>query len=413
MKAEEIENLEHLSYLEDVDIENTSVKDHPNRIRFNDAINAPPVTPALTNGGETLLEPNELCGIVGAPGVGKSQGLESIIYSFWCTKYDIPIDWKRSLNFSFSKESTKGNILHLDTERTVSDINQAMKRLSKRLGKNFNTDEFYTILTQNQQTSKENAETLESELQRAEKNGTPYSVVILDGILDVSPGGKDLMMDSDGGIQTIKFLNKLANKHNCLIFATIHPNPESERMSGHIGGSLQKWARCVLMFRRKKGFKDVFEITVNFRQGKQSHGKPMEDVNYIWNDDLGMNTAVSYADIEDRKSKVGPRKKPAPFEWYKTDEQCKTIVKNCFEGVDIQDDGSKEIHGKAFMQEALSLAIKEDTNDAVLSSKKPVDAFIEYLVNKNYLMEVNGPRRSKVYRCANDKKSTAQLKLNS
>jgi hypothetical protein len=347
------------------------------RIIFEDALNSEPVKPSLTLNDNVLLEPSEVLALVGSPGVGKSQLFEGLVYSFFCKKNGKPINQKKSFGFIFSDEVCEGRILHIDTERTRSDINNSIKRLSKRNEGIEGMQESYTLNSQTTCLQKENTESLKIELDKAKKEGKPYTVLFLDGILDFNITNKDVMMDAEGGVKTIKYITSLATTYNCIIICTIHPNHESEKASGHIGSSLHKWCRAMLMLRGKSGYKDVFEITAKFGQGKQSHGKKIEDVFYLWDNELGYNVAVPFVDIEDRKSQPGRKSKLAPFEYYKTEDVCRKLISKVFDNEDLT---------KTELKDRLSLAIQEEAMDEVNSGRDAVNEFIEYLTKKDFII---------------------------
>ncbi len=358
------------------------------RVSFNDALNSEPVKPSLTLNNDILLEPNEVMALMGAPGVGKSQLFEGLVYSFYNKRYGKPINTKKSFGFIFSDEVVKGRILHMDTERTLSDINNAVKRLVKRIEGLEGLEEVYTLNNRIQSTPKANAQELEEELKQAKQQDDPYSVVFLDGIIDFNITNKDLIMDFSAGHDAMSHVTRLANEYNCIIICTIHPNPGSERASGHIGSSLNKWSRAMIMLREKRGFDQVFEITAKFPQGKQSHGKILEDVYYMWDDSLGYNTAVPFVDIEGRKNQSGRKTKVAPFEYYSTKESCSELINKAIEeGQEVT---------KAEFKTIISLKVQEQAKDEVNSGRDAINEFIEYLVQNKYI-NVKKEGKSKLY----------------
>jgi hypothetical protein len=124
-----------------------------------------------------------------------------------------------------------------------------------------------------------------------------YDLLIIDGVLDISPG----LNDETGCKEAVNWLRSIAVKHDLGLVTTLHPNKGTDTAAGHLGGFLYRFCRAMLLIRPNSNDKAVKELTVDFPQGKLSHYNPaVFNPAYItWSDTDHMFISIEEPDKPD------------------------------------------------------------------------------------------------------------------
>jgi len=240
---------------------------------------------ALLVGDVGLFNKGEIATIVAQPGTGKSNVCEAIIASYAAAKGFNPLD---TLNFIYSPEHTSEGkkALWVDTERTANDTLKSVRRLRNRCGTTpaeLDTClDFYRFRKLNPSESLTDLKTLVA-------SGN-YDLVILDGIFGFSPDINNL--ERAGVI--MKELEILAETYDVAILCTIHPNKNTDTISGNLGSTLYKFCRAVLYIEKLKN--EVRRLTSEIGQNKLSHAGGVINTPFAWNDELGFFTVCDAPD---------------------------------------------------------------------------------------------------------------------
>jgi len=241
---------------------------------------------ALLVDNKGLFNKGEIATIVAQPGTGKSNVCEAIIAAYARAKGFTPFD---TLNFVYSIQSaSKGKkALWFDTERTHNDTLKSVRRLRNRCGTT--PDEldtclhFYRCRTL---TPKEQLTDLKTLVATSE-----YDLVIIDGIFGLCPNIND--MERAGEI--MKELEILAETYDVAILVTIHPNKNSDTISGNLGSILYKFCRAVLYIEKLKN--EVRRLTTEIGQHKLSHSSGEVNVPFSWSEEHNMFTVCDMPDV--------------------------------------------------------------------------------------------------------------------
>jgi hypothetical protein len=240
---------------------------------------------ALLVGDVGLFNKGEIATIVAQPGSGKSNVCEAIIAAYAAAKGYTPLD---TLNFVYSPEHTSEGkkALWVDTERTTNDTLKSVRRLRNRCGTT--PAELDTCLDFYRFRKLNPNESL-TELKILVASGN-YDLVILDGIFGFSPDINNL--ERAGVI--MKELEILAETYDVAILCTIHPNKNSDTISGNLGSTLYKFCRAVLYIEKLKN--EVRRLTSEIGQHKLSHAGGVINTPFAWNTELGFFTVCDAPD---------------------------------------------------------------------------------------------------------------------
>ena len=240
---------------------------------------------ALLVGDVGLFNKGEIATIVAQPGTGKSNVCEAIIAAYAAAKGFTPLD---TLNFIYSPEHTSEGkkALWVDTERTANDTLKSVRRLRNRCGTTpaeLDTClDFYRFRKLNPSESLTDLKTLVA-------SGN-YDLVILDGIFGFSPDINNL--ERAGVI--MKELEILAETYDVAILCTIHPNKNTDTISGNLGSTLYKFCRAVLYIEKLKN--EVRRLTSEIGQNKLSHAGGVINTPFAWDTELGFFTVCDMPD---------------------------------------------------------------------------------------------------------------------
>ena len=283
----------------------------------NRPLNMPAV---LTLAGRSILTHQNLTSIIAAPGYGKSSICESVLASYLNPDADC-------LGFNVDAEC-KG-VIYIDFERTNFDVWNSFYRMCKRAGIREGQG-----IPGVQIAGMRSIPRLEERLEAIEKllQNNPCSLLILDGAGDMVTDTNDLPQ----AIECRIFLRELTVRYELSILTTLHPNPNSNKPRGHIGGEIMRESEGVLLV--KKGDSECRIITSDFDHGKNRNNAPIT-TGYKWSDDTKMFKSIDIESIAEiakavknelNKTKVADiaKKVLSPLDSMKDGELVKAIMKS-------------------------------------------------------------------------------------
>lgn len=175
--------------------------------------------------------------LVGAAKSGKSNFISAIIAS-GISKREI-----FGINILTYQHLNKYRICLFDTEQSPFDFQNKAKNIA-RLAKTDNIYEKLDVFTVIEQSSR-----MILLLVRQYLEATPEcAVLILDGLLDAIEN----MNNEVEAKQVIKFIRKLAKKHDVLIITVLHLSKKDKMSIGHIGSSSDRYAQSTLEVEKTK-----------------------------------------------------------------------------------------------------------------------------------------------------------------
>jgi hypothetical protein len=256
---------------------------------LNYEISAP--NPLILINDIPMIKYGEILALVALPGTGKSQMI-NIFSAVWVAyQHRIHIE---SFGIHYNRNVSKGNkILVIDTERTRDDCRESYGQIFRRLGGDKNRH----IVNERGEINCldyicfvdiPSVELRKKALEARVSTGN-YSLVIIDGILDLSTSLNDETETSE----LIRWLRSIANKYSFGLIVTLHPNKGTETMAGHLGAFLYRFCRACLLMKSHPNDRTVKMLTNSFEQGKLSHGGNGELQNLLqWSDDEKMFVQV-------------------------------------------------------------------------------------------------------------------------
>ena len=220
--------------------------------------NKPKVLPAvLTLNGSSILTHQNLTSIIAAPGFGKSSICEAILASYLNPDADC---------LGFKVDPNCRGVIYIDFERTNSDVWNSFSRMCRRAGISEGQG-----ITGVQIAGMRSIPRLDERLSAIEVllQKYPCSLLILDGAGDMVTDTNDLLQ----AIECRIFLRELTVRHELSIVTTLHPNPNSTKPRGHIGGEVLRESEVVLLVKKVEG--EFRLITSDFEHGKNRNSAPI------------------------------------------------------------------------------------------------------------------------------------------
>lgn len=237
--------------------------------------------------GKRVLTNGNLMLIIARPGTGKTSVVEAMIANGVNESSDA---------FGFAVRSK--NILLIDTERVKNDLYRGFQRIVKRgkvvTLKNGFTGDRITGVTIRSYKFLESKEEFLKHLEVHAAEG--YTLIIIDQIADFL---RSINNEEEANAVTIRCM-KIAEKYDCGIIMTIHPNPKDKEFKarGHIGTALQNKAETV--FAAFRGDDETTILTTDFDHGKVRNG-PRVGTSYMWDDAKGMHISAFLTEDEIRR----------------------------------------------------------------------------------------------------------------
>lgn len=227
-----------------------------NRIYYPTWDNSPPKQKSIAKHKDThLLSIGGMMSLCAKPGVGKSSLMEAFISSHLNNNCD-------SLGIDISLSAERNKILICDTERNHWESHKAWTKLMKRasIEKGSKNDEKVIFANLKSLSVSEKKSYIDSFLIKNKEVG----LILFDGAADFLNNTNDLVESN----RFIEWINSFGS--DIALMFTIHTNPADNKPRGHFGSELCRKSESVLLARKCD---DIFEITTDFEDGKNRHGK--------------------------------------------------------------------------------------------------------------------------------------------
>ncbi len=215
-----------------------------------------------------LLSKGGIMTLCAKSGIGKSSVMEAFISSHLNAESD-------SLGVSLSLQEERSKILFIDTERSKWEVHNAWSKLMKRANLKEEDSAVDDVIYAS--VKKLNVEQKRQYIDSILELNNDIGLVVFDGASDFLNNTNDIIE----GNKFIEWINTFND--NITLAFTIHTNPTDNKPRGHLGSELCRKSESVLNANRQG---DIYEITTDFDNGKNRHGK-----HNTWN--------YKYCDIED------------------------------------------------------------------------------------------------------------------
>lgn len=210
--------------------------------------------------------------IVGAAKSGKSNFISSIIAA-GISKKEI-----FGINILTYPHLNKTKICLFDTEQSSFDFQNKAKQI-KRLAK---TDDIYKNLDVFS-VVEYSSNTILNLIKTYLDNNNNCAVLIIDGLLDLIEN----MNNEIEAKKVIKFIRKLAKKHDMIIITVLHLSKKDKMSIGHIGSSSDRYAQSTLEVEKTKD--NTFTLSPKLLR---SAGW-FDPIELSWNDDKKTFTHIN------------------------------------------------------------------------------------------------------------------------
>lgn len=232
------------------------------RVYFPDWNNAPPPEPSImTFLGTHLLSKGGLTTLCAKSGIGKSSLMEAFISSHLNPNCD-------SLGVEVNLTGKHNKILFIDTERSKWEVHKAWLKIMKRaeISEDFIVAEKLIYAGLKKLNAQEKKQYINSVLLENEDIG-----------LIVFDGSSDFLKNTNDNVESSEFIDWINTFNDNIALAfTIHTNPTDEKPRGHLGSELIRKCESVLIAKQQG---NIFELTTDFANGKNRHGKK-DSLNY-------------------------------------------------------------------------------------------------------------------------------------
>jgi hypothetical protein len=260
-----------------------SIDSIENRIYYPNWDNSPPEQKSIVKWKDThLLSMGGIMSLCAKAGVGKSSLMEAFISSHLNKDCD-------SLGVKIHLTSQRDKILICDTERSPWESHKAWVKLMKRASvvRGSGIDDKVIFA---------NLKSLSVDEKKAYINN--FLVKNNDVGLIIFDGASDFIYNTNDLVESNKFIEwvNTFNPDIALMF-TIHTNPTDNKPRGHLGSELCRKSESVLLAKRDS---DLFQITTDFEDGKNRHGKH-ESWNYQYCQDSDMFISADDVKVINRK----------------------------------------------------------------------------------------------------------------
>lgn len=236
--------------------------------------------------GSDLLTEGNIMTVVMRPGVGKSSLCEAICAGGINTSVDA---------FGFIVNIGDGDILFVDTERTINDFGKGYKKIVIRSRafqeKGIMQGGKLVRLKAHSYRVLDNAEKYIKHLEGHLKSGN-YTLVLLDQAADFL---KSINNEAEA-MQFVRKLEYLATTYSTAFLVTIHPNPMDKtfKPNGWIGSYLLKKSETVMAgYKAENGIRI---LTTEFEHGKVRNAYEKVETAFKWSEEDHMHMSIELTD---------------------------------------------------------------------------------------------------------------------
>lgn len=266
-------------------LEISQVNNLNERVYFPNWDNAPPLEKSImTFLGTHLLSKGGITTLCAKSGIGKSSIMEAFISNHLNPNCD-------SLGVEINLTKDHNKILFIDTERSKWEVHKAWSKIMKRasLNQDFNVSEKLIYAGVKKLSALEKKQYIDSVL--IENNN--IGLIVFDG-------SSDFLKNTNDNVESSEFIDWINTfDDNIALAFTIHTNPSDEKPRGHLGSELIRKCESVLIAKKQE---NIFELTTDFDNGKNRHGRK-ESLNYKYCEDADMFISTDEKPIIKQKPK--------------------------------------------------------------------------------------------------------------
>ena len=216
-----------------------------------------------------LLSKGGIMTLCAKSGIGKSSVMEAFISSHLNAESD-------SLGVNLFLQEEHSKILFIDTERSKWEVHSAWSKLMKRA--NLKEEDTAVDDVIYASVKRLNVEQKRQYIDSILELNNDIGLVVFDG-------ASDFLNNTNDMVESNKFIEWINNFNDNIALAfTIHTNPTDDKPRGHLGSELCRKSESVLNANRQG---DIYEITTDFENGKNRHGKH-NTWNYKYCEEQGM-----------------------------------------------------------------------------------------------------------------------------
>lgn len=245
------------------------------RIFYPNWNNQPPeAKPVILAQKKKVLTTGNLMVISSQPGTGKSSICEAILASIINQDCD-------SLGFIAKLQGGRHKALYIDTERTRNDHWRSWVRMNKRAGINA-PDVDNRIIFANLKAVK--LDDRKKFVEQILKDNNDIGLIILDG-------AGDFLIDTNNLAESNHFIDWINTFNPSIsIVVTIHTNPGTDKVRGHLGSELMRRAESVFLLKKTKDEEGGItrEITTNYEHGKVRNDGDNISIFYTYDEEIEM-----------------------------------------------------------------------------------------------------------------------------
>lgn len=251
---------------------------------FNHAVTPHPPVPVIKLNGKTISTPGNITNIQAGVKAGKSSVIGALIAAMFNANRQGP----DTLGFTADNVHHMA-VLHFDTEQSVYDADQLVRRSLRRAWLTEPPAWFYSYCLTDLGV-KDRKDVIDTAVREAaEKHGGTFAIII-DGIADLCASPND-------EAESLAFVARLqadAIRLGCAMITVLHENPGSEagKMRGHLGSQLERKAETPLRLA-----KDPATGITTIWSDRARHGHmPKEDgACFLWSDKEQMHVSIGTA----------------------------------------------------------------------------------------------------------------------
>jgi hypothetical protein len=251
---------------------------------FNNAAPPPPPIPVIKLNGKIISTPGNICNIQAGVKAGKTAAVGAILAAMFNGNRQGPD------TLGFSSENVAGKaVIHFDTEQSVYDHDQLIRRALRRAWLT-EPPAWFSSYCLTDLDIKNRKLVIEAAVREASARHGGVFAILIDGVADLCASPND-------EAESLAFVGQLqadAITHGCAMLTVLHENPGSEngKMRGHLGSQLERKAETPLRLAKDP----ATGITTIWSDRARHNHFPKEDgACFQWSDEKGMHVSIGTA----------------------------------------------------------------------------------------------------------------------